>query len=165
MKPEDKQLLLQDLCARLPYKPIVKCKIINLKEEQYVKDNHPSHIVHPMYEGNGYLYSINILSQSIGIRPILKHLEYREQVYFEKICNDGYINIEDVKPYLRPMSIMSFEEEKEYSFLLNDGGWGVSESLMTDCIDWLNVHHFDYRGLIDKGLAIEVTEENNPYKD
>jgi hypothetical protein len=29
--------------------------------------------------------------------------------------------------------------------------------------DWLNAHHFDYRGLIEKGLAIEVTEENNPY--
>ena len=31
-------------------------------------------------------------------------------------------------------------------------------------VDWLNAHHFDYRGLIGKGLAIEVTEENNPYK-
>jgi hypothetical protein len=30
---------------------------------------------------------------------------------------------------------------------------------------WLNAHHFDYRGLIEKGLAIEVTEENNPYKE
>ena len=32
-------------------------------------------------------------------------------------------------------------------------------------IDWLNAHHFDYRELIEKGLAIEVTEENNPYKN
>ena len=31
--------------------------------------------------------------------------------------------------------------------------------------DWLNAHHFDYRGLIEKGLAIEVEENNNPYKD
>jgi hypothetical protein len=30
--------------------------------------------------------------------------------------------------------------------------------------DWLNAHHFDYRGLILKGLAIEVNESNNPYK-
>jgi hypothetical protein len=30
--------------------------------------------------------------------------------------------------------------------------------------DWLNAHHFDYRNLIPKGLAIEVTEKNNPYK-
>ena len=32
-------------------------------------------------------------------------------------------------------------------------------------IDWLNAHYFDYRGLIEKGLAIEVTKENNPYKE
>ena len=32
-------------------------------------------------------------------------------------------------------------------------------------IDCLNEYHFDYCGLIDKGLAIEVTENNNPYKD
>ena len=32
-------------------------------------------------------------------------------------------------------------------------------------IDWLNAHYFDYRGLIEKGLAIAVTEENNPYKE
>ena len=32
-------------------------------------------------------------------------------------------------------------------------------------VDWLNAHHFDYRGLIPMGLAIEVIEENNPYKE
>lgn len=37
-------------------------------------------------------------------------------------------------------------------------------SYMLDVIDWLNKHHFDYRHLIEKNLAIEVTEENNPYK-
>ena len=31
-------------------------------------------------------------------------------------------------------------------------------------IDWLNAHHFDYRGLIPKGLAISVNKNNNPYK-
>ena len=30
--------------------------------------------------------------------------------------------------------------------------------------EFFNSHHFDYRGLIPKGLAIEVTKENNPYK-
>ena len=32
-------------------------------------------------------------------------------------------------------------------------------------IDWFNKHHFDYRGLIEKNLAIEVSKENNPYKE
>ena len=70
----------------------------------------------------------------------------------------------EAKPYLRPMSSMTKEEETEYAFLLNDGGWGVSERLIIECLDWLNKHHFDYRGLIEKGLAIEVTDDNNPYK-
>ena len=45
---------------------------------------------------------------------------------------------------------------------------GVSEIELADIVgfqDWLNKNMFDYRGLIEKGLAIEVTEENNPYKD
>ena len=64
----------------------------------------------------------------------------------------------DIKPYLRPMSSMTEEEWKEYNQTI-----GKSFSF-TDEVDWLNEHHFDYRGLIEKGLAIEVTEENNPYK-
>ena len=34
-----------------------------------------------------------------------------------------------------------------------------------DAIDRLNTHHFDYRDLIEKGLAIEVTKDNNPYEN
>ena len=26
-------------------------------------------------------------------------------------------------------------------------------------IDWLNAHHFDYRGLIEKGLALEMPKD------
>lgn len=182
MTQEDKDLILRDLCARLPYRPIVKCKIVNLREEQHAKDSHPSHIVHPTYEGNGYLYSVNILSQSVGIRPILKHLEYKEQVYFEKICNDGYINIEDVKPYLRPLSSMTEEEKRELqSFFPGSFGnqWLDVEAGYIDIyecestirlylydanrlIDWLNKKMFDYRGLIPIGCALS-TEAFNPY--
>ena len=68
------------------------------------------------------------------------------------------------KPYLRPMLNMTKEEEQEYSLLLNDGGWGITEDLISDCIDWLNANHFDYRGLIERGLALS-TEIYNPYKD
>ena len=32
-------------------------------------------------------------------------------------------------------------------------------------IEKLYEQNFDYRGLIEKGLAIEVTEKNNPYKE
>lgn len=67
------------------------------------------------------------------------------------------IYIEDTKVYLRSMSSMTEEEKKEYEATCTD--W--YETLET--YDWLNAHHFDYRGLIEKGLAIEVTEDNNPY--
>lgn len=71
-------------------------------------------------------------------------------------------------PYLRPMESMTEEEEKEYIDIDN-----LSYTCPMDYahiptskrIDWLNAHHFDYRGLISKGLAIAVTEENNPYKE
>lgn len=87
-----------------------------------------------------------------------------DTLHIDELLEDNE-NLVGVRPYLRPLSSITLKEEEEYSFLLNDGGWGISESLMTDCIDWLNAHHFDYRGLINKGLAIEVTENNNPYKN
>ena len=62
--------------------------------------------------------------------------------------------------YLRPMSSMTEEEKIDYQAFFNYDGVEYPE----EYIDWLNAHHFDYRGLIEKGLAIAVTEENNPYK-
>ena len=53
------------------------------------------------------------------------------------------------------MSSMTEEESKEFSNM---------EIVGYSNYDWLNAHHFDYRGLIERGLAIEVTEDNNPYK-
>ena len=65
-------------------------------------------------------------------------------------------------PYLLPMSSMTEEERKEYKHFVAFSG---SPDGAANFIDWLNAHHFDYRGLIEKGLAIAVTEENNPYKE
>ena len=67
--------------------------------------------------------------------------------------------LEYIKPYLRPMSSMTEEEEFEYHNVYVcpiNNAWNV--------VDWLLEHHFDFMGLIPKNLAIEVTEENNPYK-
>ena len=58
----------------------------------------------------------------------------------------------ECKPYLRPMSSMTEEEEKEY----HDARSDYYDDLGT--YDWLNAHHFDYRGLIEKGLALEAPE-------
>ena len=68
------------------------------------------------------------------------------------------------KPYLRPMSSMTEEERKIYAKLLFADLGGVYEDYYK-ALDYLNAHHFDYRGLIERDLAIEVTEDNNPYKE
>lgn len=82
-----------------------------------------------------------------------------------------------MKPYLRLMSSMTSEEEKEIQKInsqfkkgiedcyvgdADDGFCSVSE--MSDIIDYLNSHFFDYRGLIDKELAIAVDDNINPYE-
>lgn len=120
MTQEDKQLLLKDLCARLPYGVICSTP-----------------------KGNGYLCSINqtIFGNEYGV-----NIEVTMRDYFDD-------NKCDIKPYLRPMSSMTEEERTEWRKLSD-----INE------IDWFNKHHFDYRGLIPKGLAIEVNESNNPYK-
>ena len=64
---------------------------------------------------------------------------------------------EYIKPYLFPLSSMT-EEEK----LMHEGLMIGTDNIsyMLDVIDWLNSHHFDYRGLIEKGLAIDATNLN-----
>lgn len=118
MTQEEKDLLLKDLCARLPYG--VKVQIIK-----------------NLHLGIFTLYPSDIDKLKLGTA--------------------------DIKPYLRPMSSMTEEEEEERQEL-----WHSSFSpteYATLFLDFCNERHLDYRGLIDKGRAIKVTEENNPYKD
>ena len=74
-------------------------------------------------------------------------------------------DIDEVKPYLFPFSNMTEEQKKETSKMF----WDFDNNEFTndtefvdhcDCfnlIDWLNKNHFDYRGLISKGLALDAT--------
>lgn len=123
MTQEDKELLLKDLCARLPYGVI--CEIYN---------------------------DTCTIKEKLLFGGISRFAD-------DTIC---------VRPYLRPMSSMTEEEEIEYdatfaTIKLADGHY---DSTMTyKSFDYLNKKHFDYRGLIPKGLAIEVTEDNNPYEN
>ena len=146
---EDKDLLLRDLCGRLPYG--VKCQVTQWDTNEIMT-----------------LTQIN-----------------RNDAYFffgVNGCFSPYYGAE-IKPYLRPMSSMTEEEKKEfieyagyeieesvngrhYEYYLKDFcGTPDNPSVNTGGVDWLNKKMFDYRGLIEKGLAIEVTEDNNPYKD
>ena len=67
-------------------------------------------------------------------------------------------NIDDTKVYLRPMSSMTEEEKKELNNVL-EYQYYSDDSCMCESTDWLNAHHFDYRGLIEKGLALEAPED------
>lgn len=140
MTQEEKLLLLQELSARLSYGVICSTS-----------------------KGNGYLCSINqtIFGNEYGI-----NIKATERDYF----NDNEC---DIKPYLRLMSSMTEEEEKEFEKIFElelkaleapEGHTIVSAASSTFEIDFYNKHHFDYRGLIERGLAIAVTEDNNPYK-
>ena len=122
MKQENKELLLKDLCARLPYK------------------------VKLQYFGKIPNYFIRKLTED----DLILTLSVDNFSYIEK-------TIVYYKPYLRSIDTMTEEERAEYGLVLCD-------ELSINQFDWLNAHHFDYRGLIEKGLAIAVTKENNPYK-
>ena len=67
--------------------------------------------------------------------------------------------IERVKPYLFPLSSMTEEQKQEYQYITERWMYDSSYSIC-DSIDWLNAHHFDYRGLIQMDLAIDATGLN-----
>lgn len=82
-----------------------------------------------------------------GIDNNVLHLSDAEDCY-----------VEDFKPYLRPMSSMTEEEKRELFEIGCEGNIEHPYGLYFRCQDWLNAHHFDYRGLIEKGLALEAPE-------
>ena len=194
MTQEDKELLLKDLCARLPYGVVINTGDKDVKLDR-------------QHQGIGILYPEDC-SDEFNKR--------NNNASFYIVISGCYYG-EKIKPYLRPMSSMTEEEAKELLFVrlaskygescayiknfikLNEVSfqkkppyegsiavWFSFENKIYDTpqtreyskceylgqindislaeIDWLNAHHFDYRGLIDKSLAVEVTEENNPYK-
>ena len=121
----DKELLLKDLCARLPYKTLISI------------------------DGDGNRYRLEEICHAIiGI-----------DTYKTTVEN---CNIEQVKPYLFPLSSMTEEQKAELMELMYkaDTPFGAIFSENIDYFDWLNKHHFDYRHLIEKGLAIDATGKN-----
>ena len=129
MTQEQKDLLLKDLCARLPYG---------------VKGN--------------YQNSDDELLRKVTI------------VYWY-LKPGGMIMTGDIKPYLFPLSSMTKEQKKKYEDALTyhdyvKGGWAIAKTFDDEYVipywfvDFCNKHHFDYRGLIEKGLAIDATGKN-----
>lgn len=127
MRQEDRELLLLDLCGRLPY---------------WVK---------------GALCDTDIWT--------LDRI-WTKKGYESVVLAGDYHDIEDFKPYLFPLSSMTKEQKEEIEDKLifpsnSNGGW--IEILYNDIynipfwfVDFCNKNHFDYRGLIEKGLAIDA---------
>ena len=112
MTQEQKDLLLKDLCARLPYGVILNC--------------------------------CNIVSETLTL------------ISYKGLINNDY-DIEEVKPYLFPLSSMTEEQNEEYLKTCRGGNASVP-TLAT--FDWFNKNHIDYRNLIGKNLAIDCTNLN-----
>ena len=136
MTQEDKELLLVDLCARFPYGVKIQydsqaCKLVAVNDD----------------------YTVLLLGED-GHKP--------------NIEDDLFLDIEKAKPYLRSMSSMTEEEEEQWEGFMMPTSYfdyennGLKAAVFWDelsnAIDWLNAHHFDYRGLIEKGLALVAPE-------
>ena len=124
MKQEEKDLLMKDLCARLPYMVKFACNknVYTAKGLDLIVTD----------EGD-WEYAVT----AKGIAPI---------------------EIDFIKPYLFPLSSMTDEQEEEYN---NLNGYELGCFPHTEeALDYLIKNHFDYRGLIPKGLAIDGTNLN-----
>lgn len=135
MKQEEKrELLLKDLCARLPYK--VKASYYGIEEE---------------------CECVDVID---GIYPFDNEISIGQYA----------LKVEAIKPYLLPLSSMTEEQIYNSPFgyetmdtIRKNKDWTMIEIDHDDyyeLTDWFNAHHFDYRNLIEKGLAIDATNLN-----
>jgi hypothetical protein len=141
MIQEDKELLLQqDLCGRLPYG-------VKIETEYFTKAT---------------LVEIrkNISYGACKDLLVTYDISGEETPYQSEQRSS---TISKIKPYLFPLSSMTEEQKIIYGDLcyavIHSLAWDMQAAL-NELIDWLNKNHFDYRGLIEKGLAIDATELN-----
>lgn len=127
-----KELLIKDLCSRLPYGLVIDFDGIRMTLHDMK--------VFQLYDGDAikdYICLINVFG------------------------DDDYIDVENIKPYLLPLSSMTEEQREEFDRLYTYDALIVEPQW--ELIDWLNKNHFDYRGLIPMGLAIDATNKNIYY--
>ena len=152
MDEKEYDLLMKDLCGRLPYG------------------------VKVLYKGwdSDHGCEFNTVEDLIGIDDKFIHTLWRGERDKHSIVEP--LSITDYKPYLRPLSSMTEEERKELKKLMNcdcvtdysleytvGGQVDYDDFLVyyeesSKLIDWLNKNMFDYRGLIPKGLALEAKD-------
>lgn len=148
MKKEEKQLLLQDLCARLPY---------GVKANS--RDGKKTITITPIGIANFMSGAIDIIKPYLRPMSSMTEEEKKELVNhvlggkgaeFFHVTEDG--------------SIDGNQKAEQELYNLNLYWLSFDPLTTSSYLDWLNKKMFDYRGLIPKGLA-NSTEEFNPYKD
>lgn len=152
MKKEDKDLLLRDLCARLPYG------------------------VKILHEGWNYEWDdeLSTVERVVGIDDKFVYTKVINTHNGEEYRDDKHtISLFDDKIFLRPMSSMTEEERHEiqeilgkdveipddFIHIIDSSRKSFSFIEIQAVFDYLSAHHFDYRGLIKKGLAIEASKD------
>ena len=142
MTQEEKELLsndlLKDICARLPHGIIGQCEIDASYDTSF--ETKPQ-----THKFNAVVYGL-LEEGLLLVTPLIEDQDVQE--FANEEVSDG-VDILDFKPYLFPLSNMTEEQKKE-----------CLKITFIEATDWLNAHHFDYRGLIEKGLAIDATGLN-----
>jgi len=105
------------------------------------------------------LYGVKVvryIERDNKVEQLIPEMDLSLRLFELSISNQWFI----IKPYLRPMSSMTEEEINEFhklSFIHVDYGLEPLQCVLSvNEIDWLNAHHFDYRGLISMNLALEA---------
>ena len=169
MNEKEKDLLIKDLCARIPYNVVGKCEIDASYDTSF-------DTVFQIHKFNAVLYGIK--EDLLFVTPLIEDND--EQTYAEEEVADG-VSILDFTPYLFPLSSMTDKQAKEIQEIVGNPNnacimrktdglelWldyiDTDPTIWLDTIfevkDYLNKNHFDYGGLIEKGLAIDATGLN-----
>lgn len=154
MTQEEKDLLLKDICSRIPYEVVGKCEIDASYDTSF-------DTVFQTHKFDAVVYGLK--EDLLFVTPLIEDMD--EQEFANEEVADG-IDILDVKPYLFPLSSMTKEQKEELKYLCDWGNdrWSglvvIQEGefcMNTEIIDWLNKNHFDYNRLIEKSLALDAT--------
>ena len=146
MTQEDKELLLKDLCARLPYEVKIELTWWVMGEGTYINVAlKPDHIEQLLNDEDG----------DIEIKPYLFPMSSMTEEEFTNLKEYSGLKYDQ-------LDLASFQNGtyKCLDFYLSE----VPSGAVIRVFDWLNRYHFDYRDLIPMDLAIAVTKENNPYE-
>ena len=153
MDTKNKELLLKDLNARLPYGVKIELTRWVMGEGTYINTTlEPDHIEQLLNDEDG----------DTEIKPYLRPMSSmteEEAKELSILCDiTGVLSIKITDEYI------DFEVDDGFSSIETKIIWYNDIISSIEIFDWLNKNHFDYRGLIPMGLAIAVTKENNPYK-